>query len=505
MRTRDLFLGGIAVVGSVFLSGSIAFAKPDKLWIDSTEAPSSNQLALPSFAPIIEKLSLAVVNISTEGKDDNAPALPRRRDRFGLPDQDKLPQGPGQRSPFDFFFQVPPEQRRMPVSGSGSGFVIHPEGYIVTNFHLVERASKINVAFKDQKKTHVAKVVGSDRKTDLALLKIEAGNPLSFVTLGDSERAKPGDWVIAIGNPFNLGHTATVGIVSAKSRRFERGGPYDDYIQTDASINPGNSGGPLFNAQGDVIGVNSAIYSPGVLGSSGFNIGIGFAIPINLARDILSELYEKGKVTRGWLGVLIQPLTEDLAEAFKLSTSDGALVGDVMKDSPAERVGIKPGDVIVSFNGKPVKENDQLPLMVARTPIGSDVEVGVIRKGKTQTFKVKIDELKDGDDDGEDAPGPEENKLGLSVQDLTPDIARSLGIDESSGVVVSNVEPGSVADSEGIRRGDVILEVNSQAVEDAAGFQSATKNLNVKKPVLLLLSREGNTLYVTLRPDESAD
>lgn len=485
----------------VFSLGAIsrASAESGTLWIDSEPSSPQVEIKLPSFAPVIEKLGAAVVNIAVEGKE--GPALPQQRFGFpGLPKQD-----PGQQpNPFDFFFQLPPElQGRRSFQSLGSGFVIHPDGYIVTNNHVVERATKISVTFRDDKKSYTAKVIGSDRKTDLALLKVDAGHQLSNVVFGDSGTVQPGDWVIAIGTPFRLGHTATVGIVSAKGRRVPGpgGSPYDDFIQTDASINPGNSGGPLFNSRGEVIGVNTAIFSPGRMGSTGFNIGIGFAIPVNIVRDIISELHKHGRVTRGWLGVLIQQIDEDTASALKLSAASGALVAKVMEGSPAAKAGIQRGDVIVSYDGHKVEENDDLPMMVAKSPLGKEVAVNVIRRGKAMSFEAKIEELKESEED-EGAPESEENKLGLSVQDITPEIARSLGLDESKGVVVTNVAPDREADRKGLRRGDVILEVDSQAVNSSADFRRLTKDIQKNKPLLLLVNRANDTVYFTLKLDE---
>jgi serine protease Do len=289
-----------------------------------------------------------------------------------------------------------------------------------------------------------------------------------------------------------------VGIVSAKGRRVGDG-PYEDFIQTDASINPGNSGGPLFNARGEVIGVNTAIFSPGRLGQTGFNIGIGFAIPINLVKDTIAQLRKSGKVTRGWLGVLIQPIDDDTAQAFKLGSSEGALVADVMNDGPAQAAGIERGDVIVGFDGKPVHENDELPLMVAKTAVGKEVTVDVIRKGARKSLKAKIHELKESDDEGQQSEGPQEDKLGLSVQDVTPEIARSLGLEETKGVVIANVAPDSEAERKGLHRGDVILEIDSQPVVSASEFRKLVRKVEKNKPLLLLVSRNNQTIFFTLK------
>ena len=389
-------------------------------------------------------------------------------------------------------------------SSLGSGFVIHPDGYIVTNQHVVDKATKILISFLDDKKTYEAKVIGVDEKTDLALIKVDVQEKLTAIPLGDSDAISPGDWVVAIGNPFRLGHTATLGIVSAKSRRVpQEGRPYDSFIQTDASINPGNSGGPLVNIRGEVVGINTAIFSPGRIGASGFNIGIGFATPINLVKTIIPQLHTKGKVTRGWLGVLIQPVSEDVAAAMKLEEASGALVADVMNNSPASKASLKRGDVIISFDGKKVVENDSLPLIVAQTEISKVVEVEVIRNGKKLVFKVKIEELHDEEKTAEDEEKTEaeETSLGLTVQDLTADIARGLGVEETKGVVVTGILPDSPAAESGLKRGDVILEVNTELLSNAKEFRRLAKNVEKSKPLLLLVRRGENTVFLTLKSE----
>lgn len=487
MRRTVFFLFNFLTVVLLTFTTS-AFAKP--LWIEGTDAGPQIELNLPSFAPVIEKLGQSVVNISIEGKEEQQKLPPgiRRGDPFG-----------GAPSPFDYFFQLPPElQNSRRIQSLGSGFVIHPDGYIVTNNHVVEKASEIKVTFKDDKKTYKAKIIGADKKTDVALLKVDVGHSLTSVVFGNSDKLQPGEWVIAIGNPFRLGHTATVGIVSAKSRRMEGGSPYDDFIQTDASINPGNSGGPLFNVHGEVVGVNTAIFSPGRMGGTGFNIGIGFAIPINMVKDIVSQIQDKGKVVRGWLGVKIQPIEEDTAQALGLTAAEGSLVAEVMDDSPAGKAGIQRRDVITKYDGVKILENESLPRLVAKTPIGKEVPVEVNRGGQAKVIKVKIEELKDGD---VDEPGnePDETKLGLTVQELSPEIARSLGLDQTKGVVVANVAPDSEAELKGIRRGDVILEINSQTVNSVQDFKKLTKDLKKSTPLLVLINRSNDTFFLTLK------
>jgi len=457
----------------------------DKLWIEDKGEPRGfPELELPSFAPIIESLGKAVVNIQTEGKDESG----------------KQVLDPN--NPMDFFLQGPtgPTPPRK-FTSLGSGFVIHPDGYIVTNHHVVDGASKILVSFKDEKKPRNAEVVGSDSKTDLALLKLKEKGPYDAVALGSSDQVKAGDWVIAIGNPFRLGHTATLGIVSAVSRKLPGSKPYDDFIQTDASINPGNSGGPLFNSKGQVIGVNTAIYSKGGIFGGGGSIGIGFAIPVNLVKTVISQIKDKGKVTRGWLGVLIQAVNDDIATAMNLDKAEGALVAEVVKDSPADKAGFKRGDVIIKFGENDVIENAELPIMVADTPIGSKVNVKIIRACSKKDLTVLIEELKEEEGEleiGLDTPSIED-KFGLKTQDLTPEIARTLGVGAINGALISDVTPDSPAAEAGLNRGDLIIEVNSHPINTSAEFRSKTKDIKEGVPVLLLIKRGASTLFLTLK------
>ena len=475
----------------------------EKLWIDGASNESPIDLKLPSLAPVIEAVGKAVVNISIEGTEKVSNPFARKGKNGGGGEQFSDPNGGGQPNPFDFFFQFPPDaqQGKRKFNSLGSGFVINPDGYIVTNQHVVDKATKIVISFRDDKKTYEAKVIGSDPKTDLALLKVDVKEKLTAVPLGDSDAINPGDWVIAIGNPFRLGHTATLGIVSAKSRRVpQEGRPYDSFIQTDASINPGNSGGPLINSKGEVVGINTAIFSPGKIGASGFNIGIGFATPINLVKSIIPQLRTKGKVTRGWLGVLIQPVSEDVASALKLNNASGALVAQVLEKSPAQKAGFQHGDVITSYDGHKIEENDQLPLMVAQTELGRTVDVEVLRGGKQKTLKVKIEELKDEEAaEPEEPEEAEETTLGLSVQDLTPEMAKGLGIEDAKGIVVTGVLPDTPASESGLKRGDVILEADSKEMVSSKEFRKMTKSLEKNKPILLLVRRGDNTLFLTLK------
>jgi serine protease Do len=393
--------------------------------------------------------------------------------------------------PFERFFGPP---RRMPFKAKslGSGFVIDAGGYILTNNHVVENADEILVKLSSGKEFK-AKVVGRDSKTDIALIEISGATDLTPVTLGESDDLKVGQWVVAIGNPFGLENTVTAGIVSALARHINQG-PYDNFIQTDAAINPGNSGGPLLNTRGEVVGINTAIFSRG-----GGNIGIGFAIPISLAKEIVPQLKEKGRVTRGWLGVMIQKVTPDIAESLGLSETKGALVADVVKDGPAEAAGIKQGDVIVEYDGKPVNDSSELPLLVARTAVGKQVKVKVIRDKSTQNFSITIAELKD-EEVGVAGSGTSED-LGLAVQTVTPDLAENLGLDRSlKGVVVTQVDPQGPAAEAGLRRGDVILEVNRQVVKDVEAYRKSVAAAGKGKSVLFLVRRGDNTIFLAVKP-----
>ncbi|MCX8073000.1 MAG: DegQ family serine endoprotease [Candidatus Binatia bacterium] len=446
-------------------------------------APTTNATpCVPDFSELAERLSPAVVNISTTS---TAPTEGRSQ----------IFPGPFGRGPEEFFepferFFGPPRQFRQ--RSLGSGFIINHEGFILTNNHVVENADQIMVRLSNEQE-YKARLIGRDPKTDIAVIKIDNVPNLTVVTMGNSDELKVGEWVLAIGNPFGLDHTVTAGIVSAKGRYLGQGS-YDQFIQTDAAINPGNSGGPLINTRGEVVGINTAIFS-----RSGGNIGIGFAIPINLAKELLPELEAKGKVTRGWLGVLIQRVTPDIADSLGLAKPEGALVADVVQDSPAAEAGIKVGDVIVEFDGHTIKESNELPLLVARTPVGKTAKVKVLRDGKPVVVEVKIGELKEEEPAGEPSGGSEQ-ELGITVQPLTPEIAESLGLSRDlKGMVVARVEPGSPADEAGLRRGDVILEVNREPVKDLSSYRKALKLAANKKTVLLLVRRGENTIFIAIK------
>jgi serine protease Do len=458
----------------------------------STKRSTAESLGLPDFTELAERLSPEVVNISTtsEGDQQMQFAPPRQ----GPPGQGPPGQGQDQFQdfwePFEKFFGPMPK-RPFRQRSLGSGFIISKDGYIITNNHVIENADEIVARLSDSKE-YTAKVVGRDPKTDIAVIKIDAGDDLRAAVLGDSDSLRVGEWVMAIGNPFGLENTITAGIVSAKGR-FIGQGNYDNFIQTDAAINPGNSGGPLINLKGEVVGINTAIFS-----RTGGNIGIGFAIPVNLAKELIPELRDKGKVTRGWLGVYIQKVTPEIAESLGVEGTGGALVADVMADTPAKKAGIEVGDVITEYDGHKIKESNELPMLVARTPIGRSAKVKLVRRGKEMTLSVDVGELRDE----EIASSPTEgDDYGLSVQPLTPEIAESLGLDEQTkGVVVASVEPGSVAEDAGLRRGDVVLEVNQQSVDTIAAFRNAVKQAQGKKSILFLVRRGQNTVFLALKP-----
>jgi serine protease Do len=440
--------------------------------------------SLPDFTQLAERLSPAVVNISTTSQGEAPQMGGGGPNPFGKGDPHEFFE------PFERFFGPMPKHAYKQRS-LGSGFIINRDGYILTNNHVIDNADEIIVKLENEKE-YKAKVVGRDAKTDIAIIRIEDAPDLTPATLGNSDELRVGEWVMSIGNPFGLEHTVTAGIVSAKGR-FIGQGSYDQFIQTDAAINPGNSGGPLINLKGEVVGINTAIFS-----RSGGNIGIGFATPINVAKDLLPELEAKGKVTRGWLGVMIQKVTPEIAESLGLKDQKGALVADVMKDGPAAEAGIKVGDVIVEFDGHAVKDSTELPLLVARTPIGKAVKLKVLRDKGSEVLSLKVGELKD--EETAVAAGKEEN-FGLTVQPLTPEIAESLSLSSDiKGVVVSGVESGSAAEDAGLRRGDVIQEVNREPVKDLAAYRKAVKSAAKGKSVLFLVRRGENTIFVALKP-----
>ena len=456
-----------------------------------------------SVADLADRLLGAVVNISTaQNVKTNAPQRsPRPQVPEGSPFQDF----------FDDFFKDQENgrngnrQRSRRVQSLGSGFVIDPSGIIITNNHVIADADEITIDFTDGSKLD-AEVIGTDPKTDIAVLQVKPEKPLKAVPFGDSKASRIGDWVMAIGNPFGQGSSVSLGIISAINRDI-RSGPYDNFIQTDAAINRGNSGGPLFNMDGEVIGINTAIISP-----SGGSIGLGFSIPSSLAVGVISQLREFGETRRGWLGVSIQPVTEDIAESLSMATAKGALVGGVTPKGPAESSGIKVGDVVLSFDGKNVAKMRDLPRIVADTPVGKSVEVVVLRKGKEEAINVIVGRLEDGEKLIAAANGakPETKSsepkpvkaLGLTFGDLTDESRKEFNLSEEvKGVLITEVEPGSAADEKGIKPGNVLAEIAQEAVNSPADVEkrlAALKKDGRKKALLLVSGKDGQLSFVVL-------
>lgn len=490
-------VAAVALVAGVLISPSLGVrsaAKDLELFGAkkvNVAAVSAGSLPSNLFVDLAKKVKPGVVNISTTKVVKGGSRVFRH---FAPPSRERDPfRDFFGEDFFERFFGEGP-QRDYVQKSLGSGFIIDKEGHIITNNHVIEGASEIRVRLATDKEFD-AEVVGRDSKTDLALIKIKSWKELPVVNLGDSDRVEIGEWVMAIGNPFGLSHTVTVGIVSAKGRVIGSG-PYDDFIQTDASINPGNSGGPLFNVQGEVVGINTAIVASGQ--------GIGFAIPINVARDIIAQIKKKGKVTRGGIGVYVQKMTPDLARSFGLEENKGALVADVLPGGAAETGGIRRGDIIVKFNGKGIDEMNELPRVVASTPVGTEVEVGILREGKPLTLKLKVGELKDE----AAAPAVEKTKLelGISVQEITPELARHLRLSDPGGVVVTQVEPGSGADEAGVKKGDILREVNGQSIRSLVDYRAALSKVKKGSIVRLLVKRQDRNLYMTLRaPKETKE
>ena len=437
--------------------------------------------APPSFADLAEKLGPTVVNIYTK-------KVIKGRNAFHGQVPDDLPEF------FKKFFDIPrqgPGSRK--VMSLGSGVIISPDGYIVTNNHVIKDAEEINVRLNDFEEFE-ARIVGRDPKTDVALIKIKTKKKLPYATFGDSSKLRVGEWVIAIGNPFGFENTVTAGIVSAKGRNIGNS-PYENFIQTDASINMGNSGGPLFNMEGELVGINSAIYS-----RDGGNIGLGFAIPANMVHNVVEQLKKHGKVIRGWLGVMVQHVNADLAKEFGLDRPRGALVGEVMKDSPAEKAGIKQGDIIVRFMDKDIRQMSELPAIVAQTPVGTRAKVVVIRKGKEKALTVKIGKLNEkllesgGDENTETS-----KDLGITVQEITPEIAKSMDLKDDKGVVITDVAPDSPAYEARITPGEVILQVNQHDVKSLEDYRKALNRVKKGDNVLFLIRKGEHSRFVIVK------
>ncbi len=453
-----------------------------------------------AITDVAEQVIDAVVNISTSQKVEV-----RNRQMPQLPQDSPLDEL------FRDFFQNrrgqgnenPAERGARRVNSLGSGFIIDESGIVVTNNHVISEADEVNVVLNDGTKLK-AEVLGKDQKTDLALLKVKSDKPLKAVKWGDSEKLRLGEWVIAIGNPFSLGGTVTAGIVSARNRDINSG-PYDNYIQTDASINRGNSGGPLFNLKGEVVGVNTAIISP-----SGGSIGIGFSVPSKTAVAVIEQLRQFGETRRGWLGVRIQQVTDEIAESLSIKPARGALIAGIDDKGPAKPAGIEPGDVVVQFDGRPVKEMRDLPRIVADTPVGKDVEVVIIRKGEEQKKTVKIGRLEDGErkeaaltkKDEPQEKSVVQKSLGLSLSNMNDEIRRRYKLkDGVNGVVITAVEPASAAADKRLKAGDVIVEVMYEAVASTDDLQKRLDQLKTdgkKTAMMLVMNAQGDTQFVVL-------
>jgi serine protease Do len=507
------------------MAAGVALALAISPLAQAQTAPQSGAaaMALPSFSPLVKKVMPAVVNVSASLKAGAAvPEAQSGDDQDDDDDQDQAAPAPGPggrqgrgpsqafpQSPFDemlrkFFEQqgrATPRQQREHSVALGSGFIIDPTGYVVTNNHVVENADKITVIFQDDSE-HAAKIIGRDAKTDLALLKIETSKPLPFVNWGSSEAEQVGDWVLAVGNPFGLGGSVSPGFISARGRDIHAG-PYDDFLQIDASINRGNSGGPTFNLNGDVVGINTAIYSP-----NGGSVGIGFAIPSDLAKPVIQQLRDHGKVERGWLGVQIQQVTPELAKSLHLPKESGALVADVTAGGPAAKAGFKQGDVILSFNGHDISKVRDLPIVVAETPVGKTAPVKVWRQNAETTLSAEIAAMPDNlqlsqnGRDGNGGSASPSSALGLRLAPLTDELRQQLHIGKSvKGVVVVNVTDGSPLAEFGLQRGDVIVTIDQEPATSAKQVTdrlTEAKNAKSDKNVLILLNRRGVNQYVAL-------
>ncbi|MDX1950578.1 MAG: DegQ family serine endoprotease [Verrucomicrobiota bacterium] len=491
-KARLALLAGILMAGAAHFALDYAYAReetktpPVKLQVDQTPVKREGKYTT-SFSPVVKRVSPSVVKVFTSSKPKANPYAgtpfedPMFRRFFG----DQLPGGPNG--------QMPRQH------GLGSGVIVTEDGYILTNNHVIDNADEIKIAL-DNGDEYYAKVVGKDPKTDIAVLKVEA-TQLPYITVGDSDQIEVGDIVLAVGNPFGIGQTVTMGMVSAMGRG-NMGIDYEDFIQTDAAINPGNSGGALVDAEGRLIGINTAILS-----RSGGNQGIGFAVPVNLAKHVMDNLVEHGRVIRGFMGVNIQDVTRDLAKEFDIEERGGALVADVTSKSPAEKAGLKTGDVITSFNGKPVKDSRHLRIQVSQTNPGESIPLKVSRGGREMELKVTLQEMPNNDlasNDRSSRPGREFDALeGVTVADMDTETRRQMRLPRSvQGVVVTEIQPSSPAYEAGLRNGDVIQEINRKAVTNAEEAVELSENLKGKSILLRVWSR-GGSRYMVVDEDKA--
>ncbi len=486
-QSRNLVAGAVALA---LAAGGTVVAQVNAPPATAGSAMMAAQ-GLPSFADVAERVTPAVVNVAV---------VSERSPQMQMHGMRELPEG----TPFNDFLEKFFEQQQggsasRETHGQGSGFLVDADGHIVTNNHVIDGATEVSVVLNDGSEFK-ARVLGRDEKTDLALLKIDADHPLPFVDLGDSARARVGDWVLAVGNPFGLGGSVNAGIISARGRDIHSG-PYDDYIQIDAPINRGNSGGPLFDAAGQVIGVNAAIYSP-----TGGNVGIGFAIPAETVRTVVADLRSKGRVDRGWLGLQIQPVTEDIAAGLGMDEASGVLIADVLADGPAAASDLQPGDVILSADGVQLHDYRDLPKLIAARAAGTRVQLGILREGKPRNLELTVGAMPDGDNlagvpagSGED--GAQQPRLGLYLAPLTPELRREQGIStDSGGVLVAQVEPNSPAERAGIEPGTLISMVGGHAVTSPDQVIAAVRQAAEEKrdSVVLRVEKDGKPIFVAV-------